>query len=267
MAGIVVDVAQIKDYAKRVGKTLPADFDYEEFMYAWSKDVTNAVAHSHSRKYSYTTPPASDRVKLRKRSGRIAQAIKAGRRFHRLAPDAFAIEFDINIMRQVAPYIGYHLDTSYTGKNKSKFYRDSNDDYILIPLRGALNSDGTLAIDPPITNVLWNTKAPTSYALDTDDSDEPYAYMRDGFFWVRYKDIDHFNIDVSGENTSKFHDNTLLVCLDGTPCFIAAKTVEIPLRLKLGKEVKYYFDRPSGYGSLDTRLEKELQKLLRKKAR
>ncbi len=267
MAGVVINVDQVKDYASRVGKTAPRDLDYEEVLYNWSKDVAAAISKAHGRKYSYTTPPASDRIKLRRRSGRISQAIKAGRRFHRYAADEFGIEFDINIMKQVAPYIGYHLDTSYNGKNKSAFYRDSAGDYILIPLSHALNSDGTLAVEPPIKNVLWNTKAPSGQSLDVNGDDEPHGYMRDGFFWVRYKFADYYNIDLSGENTSKFNENTLLVTDHGIPYFVAAMTVEIPKRLKLGKEVKYYFDRPSGYGSLERRLSKEIDKLLRKKAR
>ena len=53
----------------------------------------------------------------------------------------------------------------------------------------------------------------------------------------------------------------MFLCLDGEPYFIAANSITIPKRLNIAQEVVKYYNKPSGYGSLEARLRKELDKL------
>lgn len=277
--GVDINTSDIKKWVaelKKISSSAADGVDYEKVLDMWSREVAREIAKKHGRRYSYVTPPASDRVNLRRRSGRILAAIKAGRYLQKYSQNDYAVVFDVDTMLQYAPHLEPHLDDTYKGTKYSDFYRAADGDYIYIPLKAALDSQGELAVAAPRgKQTLIKGKKPriprNSRSQDLNEgAAEPWHDFKLGYMWTIHEDSDYWNIQINEEDASKFRPHSIILSDHGIPYFVAAKTIEIPRRLKLFKDIKYFYDKKGGYGSLHgpgSKLDKEVERVLRRLSR
>jgi hypothetical protein len=221
--------ANVKDFEK-----IPQDIDKEiEKAVRWYiNQVYASLYKQHSRPYTYGTPPLLERSVLRKRSGGLLSELK-NNRFVRKSDDK---TWETGWLIPRGSYLFVHA-----GNPGEKTVIRARGEYMVIPLRAALNADGTPKKMSPRQ-------------------------------WVGLKKYRVGNIrariDFSGENAAKFHDNTWIlakpigVAYSGArryiPYYILARQVTIRKRLFIQQRMEDYYDEL--YNRLDTVIARRLGK-------
>lgn len=194
----------------------------------------------HSRRYTYTTPPGTERTNLRMRQGRLLQQLKASR-FVTSDRNSVTGGWNIGEGNPKGNYLGIHVaenagDPKYhltPSKAKHTYTTKKGEKRILIPLRGGQNVDGTLK---PITGRIQGKLRVMPYAA---------TLRTPGFDW-------------SGEKKSKFRAKTIILYkVQGRrkiPMYIIVKQARIPRRLLLGPAMDKY--REAFYNRLEKRVQR-----------
>lgn len=194
------------------------------------------LSKKHGRRYSYKTPPASDRTNLRKRSGNLLAQLRDSK-FAMGNKDWATVGFDIPEYSS-NNYLGAHVTvdgTQRTTRITPSMVRNTigrnGRKYIMIPLRAALNANGTMKPITPRTRL----------------------QLRE----TRFKFSSHLNW--GGEDKSKFFPNSIVLYKPtgrgGIPMYVLARGVNIPQRMDLEEAMLH--ETPK----LVTRLEKKLDNI------
>lgn len=208
--------------------------------------VYGYLAKKHGTRYSYITPPGRERLNLRIRSRRLLNTLRDSR-FTEQRGDTYVAGFSIPEGNPKGNYLGVHVgeDEStppfkLTPNNAKHTFSYKDSQRILIPLRAALNSDGTVKGITP--------RHAGAYKV------MPFAVA---------KTLSPF----TGENKSKFHDGTLIVYKTSgrriIPMYILARKASIPRRILLAPAMEKYLDK--FYARIDTQIERELNRVQTKR--
>lgn len=204
--------------------------------------VYHDLSRKHGKRYSYITPPGSERLNLRIRSRRLLGRLAAAR-FTTSTRNSVVAGWDVGEGNPKGNYLGVHVaeyedDAPYhltPAKAKYTYTTKSGSKRILIPLRAGMNSDGS---PKPLTGRIKGKirVMPFEATLKTP-----------GFDW-------------SSENKSKFRAKTIVLYkVQGrrkVPMYIIVKQARIPRRLLLGPVMDKYKDK------FYERLEKQIDKAL-----
>lgn len=183
----------------------------------------------HSKRYSYITPPGTERLNLRVRSGKLLNELKNSR-FTRSNKAYVTAGWDIPSGNPKGNYLGIHTgetanDPKYTltpAKAKYTYTTKKGEKRILIPLRAGMRPDGS---PKPITGRVRDKMKVMPFEATLRTS---------GFDW-------------SGEQKSKFRAKTIVLYkIQGRrkiPMYIIIKQARIPRRLLLGPAMDRYRDK------------------------
>lgn len=243
MFKVTFDTREIESFAKGAKGV---DLEVQKSINWYINKVYADLYKQHSRGYTYVTPPGarrkrvaemsgSDRKNLRKRTGRLLADLKKAK-YSRKAGDFWEAGFNIRPGSYLNVHVGERTDppTRFLPSQKGPTFKGR----ILIPLRAALNANGTVK---PITasNLAKMRIMPFHIAADSQ------------------------RVDFSGEDKSKFKEYSLIIFKSSgrklIPLYVLAKKIDIPKRVFLGeKMLKYYDDL---YDRLDADIERELNKI------
>ena len=193
--------------------------------------VYRDLARQHGVRYTYTTPPGSERKVLRKRTGKALETLKQSK-YARKTGNVWEAGFNIPRGSYLARF---HVGEPGESERFSVNDVPSNQRYrgrVLIPLKAGLNSNGTIKALTGRQNVRV----------------KQFQFMRKG--------------DFTGENLSKFHKHSLIVYKQSgrrrIPLYVLATHFTVPKRVNVSqKMVKYYDDL---YDRIDHEIEKQLNK-------
>lgn len=208
------------------------------------------LSRKHGKRYSYVTPPGSERTNLRVRSRKLLQYLSDSR-FVRTTRNSVTVGFDIPKGDPKGNYLGVHATDrggspfNLTAANAKYIYQTKTaGTRILIPLRAGMKSDGT---PKPIT-----------------------GRSRDKIKAMPYgKLVGKSGVDWNGENTKKFHAKTVILYkINGRkiiPMYVIAKKARIPKRMFIGAAMDRNIDK--FYNRLETQIEKALDRVSKKRNR
>lgn len=242
MFKVTFDTREIEEFAKGAKGV---ELEVQKSINWYINKVYADLYKQHSTPYTYVTPPGakrkmvshmsgSDRKNLRKRTGKLLADLKRAK-YGKKVGDTWEAGFSIRTGSYLSIHVGDRNDppTKFVAGQKGPTFKGR----ILIPLRAALNSNGTVK---PITasNLAKMRMLPFKVAIDSS------------------------KVDFTGEDTRKFHDYSLIIFKSTgrklVPLYVLAKRIEIPKRVFVGeKMLKYYDDL---YDRLDADIERELNK-------
>jgi hypothetical protein len=239
---VTFDTSAIESFAK---SAKGIELDVQKIVNWYINKVYAELYKQHSTPYSYVTPPGArrkrvvemsgrDRKNLRKRSGRLLGDLKNSK-YAKKSGDTWEAGFEIRRGSYLNLHVGDKTDppTKLIAGQAGPTFKGR----ILIPLRAALNSNGTVK---PITasNLAKMKILPFNVAAKMS------------------------KVDLDGEDTSKFFKWSLIIFKSSgrklIPLYVLAKKIEVPKRVFIGeKMLKYYDDL---YDKLDEEIEKELNR-------
>lgn len=212
---------------------------------AWYLNQVYAyLAKTHGKRYSYTTPPGTERKNLRVRSRRLLREL-ANSRFVNKSGSVLIAGFDIGPGDPRGNYLGVHVgeDASdapfkLTPSNVKNVYNHRGRNKIAIPLRAATNPDGSIK---PIT-----------------------ARVRSRLRLMPFRVAEKLpQFDWAGEHKKKFNPNALIlykiVGRRHIPMYVLANKAFVPRRLLIVPAMDRYKDK--FYERLESQIEKQLNKL------
>lgn len=242
---------------------LEADFrnvnlDVEKYVRQYINKVYQAIAKQHSRKWTYITPPGDKRKNIYLRTGKLRDDLSRSRYVTKTGQDQWEGGFNIRPGSYLSIHAGYRDDPPlvvHTLGSSSMFLGR-----MTIPLRAALNANGT----------------PKSFTARTFNNllILPFHVLQSGKFGNQKvpghkpmndrKMLNFFKrgtkVDFSGEDTKKFHENSLIVCKKSgrkfIPLYVLAKTIRIPKRIFIKEKMDDYYD--DVYNKLQEAIEKAL---------
>lgn len=233
--------------------------DVEKHLQWYINQVYASLAKQHGRRWTYQTPPTS-RKNVYLRSGRLRSMLRQAKYVKKIHGDTWEAGFrirpgtylDIHVgERDEPPTVINALGTSNTFLGR-----------MTIPLRAALNSNGTpKALTPRTMNNLLILPFHVLESRQFGNEKKPgYKPINDRKILSDFR-RGKLKVDWNGENTKKFHPNSLIVCKRSgrrlVPLFVLAKQVKIPKRIFIGEKMRQYEDR------LWQRLNNEIDKKFR----
>lgn len=225
------------------------ELDAQKIVNWYINKVYAELYKQHSRSYTYTTPPGarrkyvnqmggSDRKNLRRRSGRLLEALKNAKYTTRLGEGSYEAGFRIRPGTYLNIHVGEPDDApvKLTPAQVGRTFKNR----IVIPLRAGLNANGSM-------------KPVTASAM---------AKMKILPFHVA---ADLSSVDFSGEDKSKFKEFSLILFKKSgrklIPMYVLAKKIEIPKRMFIGEKMAQYHD--DLYHKLDLEIDKQLNRLFK----
>lgn len=205
------------------------------------------LAKTHGRAYTYSTPPASDRRNLRRRSRNLLNWLRDSRFAYKQGRD-YVAGFDIPPGDARGNYLGIHTaidvddaePTIITPSRAKYTYNYRGRRKILIPLRAGMDGNG---VPIPITS-----------RIDVKAMQFRFARRSRRFDW-------------SGENMNKFADHAIILYrVSGTrnvPMYVLANRVSIPKRMILMPAFDRY--RDAFYDRIESQIDKELNRVASKR--
>lgn len=242
---------------------LEADFnnihlDVEKYIREYINKVYQAIIKQHSRRWTYVTPPGNKRKNVYLRTGKLRDQLSRSRYYKKVGADEWEAGFDVKPSSYLSVHVGYRDDPPVTVHSLGR--SDVFLGRMTIPLRAALNANGS----------------PKSFTARTLNNllILPFHVLQSGKFGNSkvpgYKPINDrrmlrffkkgMKVDFSGEDTKKFHDNSLIVCKKSgrkfIPLYVLAKTIHIPKRIFIKEKMDEYYD--DVYNKLNDAIEKAL---------
>lgn len=273
---VKINTKDLRDFTKNLHDTI----DYSKVLQSFMDGMNSRLLQKHGRQYTYQTPTigmpkskssfgdngSAGRANVRRRSGRLIQAIRNARFTKSISKNQYEAGYSLPQILSAVPYAKLHINTNEDGKITYTTLTPRTK-YFSIPLNAALNSNGTLKVQPPRYASFYRDDDTGGIARSDTENKSKVIYAV-GNSWVKlsYEDALMQRYDFSGENTKKFKKNSqvILSTRDRRPYFVLAKKIKIPARITLQKELADGINAPNGYYSLQNRLQTEINRLLRK---
>lgn len=226
MYRILIDTREVEEFAKN---QKGVSVDVQKALTFYINQVYADLAKQHGRRYSYVTPPASNRSVLRKRSGNLLAELRDNR-FVTKTGNEWSAGF-------VIPR-GSYLYTHEGSVDASPTVIKAKGSYMTIPLRAALNPDGT-----------------------------PKRLSARSWSGLKRYQIGKIRSGLSGgEDSAKLNDKAWVLAKKVgrryIPYYLLAKKVTIKKRIFVyEKMLKYYDDI---YDRLDLQIQRELDRVAKK---
>lgn len=211
--------------------------------------VYRDLSRRHGTRYSYVTPPGSDRKNLRVRSRKLLNDLRDSR-FTKVSRNKVTAGWDIPKGDPKGQYLGVHVNETgsdspfrLTPNNaKHTYTTKKGEKRILIPLRAGMGPNGQ---PKPITGR-------NSGKLKT----MPFSVAKDRLDW-------------SGEDKKKFRARTIVIYkVSGRrkiPMYIIVKKARIPRRLLLGPTMEKH--REAFFQRVESQIDKALNRVSKKRTR
>ena len=224
-----------------------ADVMMQKYVTWYLNQVYGALAKQHGRKWSYTTPPGDRRKNVYLRSGKLRQDLSDSRFVRKTGDGEFEAGFDIRPGSYLNVHVGERGDppTIIGALGSSSLFLGR----MTIPLRAALNSNGTAKVMTPrvfdqILILPFHVLMEGGYkkGKNPQKGKKPInnRKMLNAFKKGQLK------VDFSGEDLGKFHPNSLIVMKQSgrrlIPLFVLAKQIKIPKRIFIGEKMEDYYD-------------------------
>jgi hypothetical protein len=188
------------------------ELDVQKHIQWYINQVYEALRKQHTKAYTYTTPPGSARKNLYLRSGKLRNALRESKYVKKISEDEWEAGFNIRPGTYLDLHVGERGDppTAIKSLGRSDIFLGR----MTIPLRAALNSNGT----PRIMSArsLNNILILPFHVLESGEFGSDKSKMKKKPLNNR-KILGEFKrgklrVDFSGEDTSKFNPNSLIVC-------------------------------------------------------
>jgi hypothetical protein len=220
------------------------DIDALKYLNSYMAQVYAELSKQHGRPFQYVTPPGDKRRNVYKRSGQLLQELKASRYARKTGPNTWEGGFEI----PPSSYLAIHAGNKDDGPTIIKATGSSSLFWgrMAIPLRAALNSDGTPKIlNPRMMGQMLILPAKVLLAGKFEGKRTKKGVKpKNNPVLLRMFSSGGLKVDFSGEDTKKFHDYSLIVCkVSGRkliPMFVLAKEVRIPKRIFIGETMEKY---------------------------
>lgn len=228
------------------------DIDVQRYINWYLSQVYQDLAKKHSRQWTYVTPPGDKRRNIYKRSGKLRSDLSDARYVKKIGENEWEAGFNIRPGSYLHIHAGYRDDPPTTIKSlgNSQMFLGK----MAIPLRAALSSGGIPKImTPRVMNSLLILPFHVLQAGKLDGGKKTGAKPLND-----RKNLNDFKrgkvtVDFAGENTSKFHANSLIVCKKSgrkfIPLYVLAKEVKIPKRIFIKESMEDHYD--DFYNKLD----------------
>lgn len=247
MFRIKIDSSELKRVRGQLGSV--RDIDAQNAVNWYLAQVYRASYRKHSKNYTYTTPPAYERINLRKRSGNLLNQLKNSR-YSSVTGTTVSGGFAIPKGNPKGSYLGIHVDDTIGGSKpayrmrpreaKHTYTTAKGEQRILIPLAAAQGK--------PIPRKLSARQQRDLIALPFKIAEKRASF--------------------AGEN-KRFHANAVIVLKKSgrryIPMYLIAKTAKIPRRLKLAKLM--HDNQKELHNRLEVLVNREIARVTKKRTR
>lgn len=242
-----IDHSEIRGAIKNFESVKEIDLIKEVNWYI--NQVYRDLSRRHGTRYSYVTPPATERKNLRVRSRKLLNDLRDSR-FTKVTRNKVTAGWDIPEGDPKGVYLGIHVNETGSDrpyrltpqKAKYTYTTKKGEKRILIPLRAGMGPNGQA---------------------------KPITGRNAGKFKTMPFSVASSRLDWSGEDTKKFKARTIVIYkISGRrkiPMYIIAKQARIPRRLMLGPAMDKHKD--AFFQRIETQIDKALARVEKKRNR